>query len=142
MKNNDIWDLVLLPEGDVNGYLKSREIRKIMWKYTKRLVTKGFTQKESIAYKETFYSVFSKDSFTIIMTLVAHFNLELYQMDVKTIFLNSDIDETIYMVQPENFVSGNSKNMICKFKKIHLWIQTSVSIIVFQISSSDYLIWF
>ena len=38
-------------------------------------------------------------------------------MDVKTTFLNGDIDETIYMVQPENFVSGNSKSMVCKLKK-------------------------
>ncbi|RDX96349.1 hypothetical protein CR513_21000, partial [Mucuna pruriens] len=40
----------------------------------------------------------------IIMTLVAYFDLELHQMDVKTAFLNGDIDETIYMVQPEIFV--------------------------------------
>jgi hypothetical protein len=51
------------------------------------------------------------------MVLVAHFNLELHQMDVKTAFLNGDIDETIYMVQPENFVSGDPKNMVCKLKK-------------------------
>ena len=43
------------------------------------------------------------------MTLVAHFDLELHQMDVKTAFLDSDIDETIYMMQPENFVSGEPK---------------------------------
>jgi len=43
------------------------------------------------------------------MTLVAHFN----RMDIKTTFLNGEIDETIYMVQPENFVSGNSKSMVC-----------------------------
>ena len=41
----------------------------------------------------------------IIMALATHFNLELHQMNVNTIFLNGDIDETIYMVQPENFVS-------------------------------------
>ena len=38
-------------------------------------------------------------------------------MDVKTDFLNGDIDETIYMVQPKNFVSGDPKNIICKLKK-------------------------
>ncbi|XP_047953586.1 secreted RxLR effector protein 161-like [Salvia hispanica] len=46
------------------------------------------------------------------MALVAHFNLELHQMDVKTSFLNGDITETIYMVQPENFVSGDPKKMV------------------------------
>ena len=51
------------------------------------------------------------------MALVAHFNLELHQMDVKSTFLNGDIDETIYIVQPENFVSGEAKKMVCKLKK-------------------------
>ena len=51
------------------------------------------------------------------MALVSHFNLELHQMDVKTSFLNGDIDETIYMVQPENFMSGDTKKMVCNLKK-------------------------
>ncbi|RDY13430.1 hypothetical protein CR513_01661, partial [Mucuna pruriens] len=45
------------------------------------------------------------------MALVAHFDLELHQMDVKTVFLNGDIDKTIYMMQLENFVSHESKSM-------------------------------
>jgi len=51
------------------------------------------------------------------MTLVAHYDLELHQMDVKTAFLNGDIEETIYMIQPENFVLGNSKSMVFKLNK-------------------------
>jgi len=51
------------------------------------------------------------------VVLVAHFDLELHQMDVKTTFLDGDVDETIYMVRPENFVSGDPKNMLCKLKK-------------------------
>ena len=51
------------------------------------------------------------------MALVAHYDLELHQMDVKTAFLNGDIVETIYMVQPENFVSGDPKNMVCGLKQ-------------------------
>ena len=51
------------------------------------------------------------------MTLVAHFDLELHQMDVKTTFLNGEIDETIYMKQPGNFVIGDSKSMVCKLNK-------------------------
>ncbi|KZV42092.1 hypothetical protein F511_11688 [Dorcoceras hygrometricum] len=51
------------------------------------------------------------------MALVAHFDLELHQMDVKTTFINGDIDETIYMRQPEGFVSGDPDNIVCKFKK-------------------------
>ena len=46
------------------------------------------------------------------MTLVVHFDLELHQMDVKTTFLNGEIDEIIYMEQPENFVTGDPKSMV------------------------------
>ena len=49
------------------------------------------------------------------MDLVTHFDLELHQMDVKMVFLNGDIDETIYMVQPET-VSGDPKNMFFKLQ--------------------------
>ena len=48
------------------------------------------------------------------MALMAYFDLELYHMDVKTVFLNRNIDETIYMVQPGNFVFGDLKSMVCK----------------------------
>ena len=51
------------------------------------------------------------------MTLVAHYDLELHQMDVKTAFLNEDIEESIYMVQPENFESKDSKHLVCRLKK-------------------------
>jgi Reverse transcriptase (RNA-dependent DNA polymerase) len=72
-----------------------------------------------------------KDSFRIIMPLVAHFDLELHQMDIKIAFLNGDIDEYIYMSQPPNYESDDSKQMVSR---------TSVSSAVFQISSSNYLI--
>jgi len=49
-----------------------------------------------------------KDSFRIIMKLVAHFNLELHQMDIKTAFFNGDIEEEIYMVQLDNFEAKSS----------------------------------
>ena len=85
--------------------------------YKARLVAKGFTQKEGIHYKETFSPVSSKGPFRIIMALVAHYDLELHQMDVKTAFLNGSIDETIYMVQPENFESNDSKQLVCRLKR-------------------------
>jgi hypothetical protein len=67
-------------------------------------MAKGFTQRERINYNETFSPVSSKDSFRIIMTLVAHYNLELHQMDVKTTFLNGGLYENVYMTQPKDFV--------------------------------------
>ena len=122
MKDNDVWDLVPLLEGvkpiGCKWIFKTkRDLKGDVETYKARLVTKGYTQKEGIDYKETFSLVSSKDSFRTIVALVTHFDLELHQMDVKTTFLNCDIDETIYMVQPENFVSGDTKRMVCKLMK-------------------------
>ncbi|KAK7276201.1 hypothetical protein RIF29_17337 [Crotalaria pallida] len=122
MKDNDVWDLVPLPEGEkpIGNkwiYKTKRDSKGNVERFKAPLVGKGYTQKKGIDYKETFSPVSSKDSFRIIMALVAHFDLELHQMDVKTAFLNGDIDETIYMVQPENFVIGDAKKMVCKLKK-------------------------
>ncbi|RDY13514.1 hypothetical protein CR513_01555, partial [Mucuna pruriens] len=58
-----------------------------------------------------FIELLEEDSFRIVMAQVAHFDLKLHQMDVKIAFLSGDIDETIYMMQLENFVSNESKSM-------------------------------
>ena len=78
-------------------------------RYKARLVAKGFTQREGIDYNETFSLVLCKDSFRIIMTLVAHYDLELHQMDVKTTFLNRDLEENVYMAQSKG-LSWKEKN--------------------------------
>ena len=82
-----------------------------------KLVTKGCTQKNGIDYKETFSLVLRNDSFNIIMTLVAHYDLELHQMDVKTAFLNGDLEENVYMDQPMGFSVEGKEHMVCKLKK-------------------------
>ena len=61
-------------------------------------------QREGIDQNETIFPVSRKDSFRIIKALVAHYDLELHQMDVNTAFLNGDLYENIYMAQPKGFV--------------------------------------
>ena len=86
-------------------------------RYEARLVTKGFTQDERIDYKKTFSSISKKDSFRIIMALVAHFDLELQQMDVKMAFLNGNLDEEVYIKQLEGFSFRYGEHLVCKLKK-------------------------
>ena len=50
------------------------------------------------------------------MALVAHFDLELHQMDVKTTFLNGDLSEEVYMSQPQGFEANEKENMVCRLK--------------------------
>ena len=102
MHDNDVWDLVQLLEGlkpiGCKWIFKiKRDSKGNTGRYKARLVAKGFTQREGIDCNETFSPISSKDSFRIIMALVAHFDLELHQIDVKSAFLNGEIDETIYM---------------------------------------------
>lgn len=60
------------------------------------------------------------------MALVAHFDLELHQMDVKTAFLNGDLNEEVCMQHPQGFVGKGSEHLACKLKKsIYGWKQTS-----------------
>ena len=53
----------------------------------------------------------------MIMTLVAQYDLELHQMDVKTAFLNGELEEEVYMDQPDGFSSKRKDRMVCKLKK-------------------------
>jgi hypothetical protein len=88
-------------------------------------VEKYFMQREVIDYNETFSPVLCKDFFRIIMALVAHYDLELHQIDVKTTFLNGDLGENVYMAQrkvlsiaqPKGFVMEEKERMGCRLKK-------------------------
>ena len=102
MDQNGVWDLVELPNkckkiGYKWVFKTKRDAKGNIERYKARLVAKGFTQKEGIDYGETFSPISKKDSLRIVMALVAHYDLELHQMDVKTTFLNGNLDEDIYM---------------------------------------------
>ena len=81
-----------------------------------RLVAKEYTQKEGIDYKETFSPVVMLKSIRILLSIVVHYNYEIWKMDVKTAFLNDNLEEEIYMLQPEGFIAKNQKHMVCKLK--------------------------
>ena len=70
-----------------------------------------------IDFKETFSLVSTKDSLWVIMAIVAHFDLELHQMDVMTTFLNGDLVEDVYMSQPIGFEEVGEEHMVCKLQK-------------------------
>ena len=66
---------------------------------------------------ETFSPISKKDSFRVIMALIAHFDFELHQMDVKMTFINSDLEEEFYIKQLEGFSSSDGKHLVCKLNK-------------------------
>ncbi|KAJ9557778.1 hypothetical protein OSB04_012392 [Centaurea solstitialis] len=82
-----------------------------------RLVAKGFTQTHGIDYDETFSPVAMLKSIRILMAISAYFNYEIWQMDVKTAFLNGKLTEDVYMEQPEGFEDPKNPNKVCKLRK-------------------------
>ncbi|KAI5354743.1 hypothetical protein L3X38_007638 [Prunus dulcis] len=122
MSKNWVWKLVILPLGCKPigckwVYKTKRNAQGQIDRYKARLVAKGYTQEEGVDYNETFSPVSTKDSFRVIMALVAHFDLHLHQMDVKTAFLNGELIEEIYMKQPDGFASKGEENLVCKLQK-------------------------
>ena len=117
MVHNEVRDLVELLEGHLKVGCKwvfntKCDSHGNLECYKVRLVAKGFTKKDGINYKETFSPVSKKYSFRIIMALMAHYDLELHQMDVKTVFLNGNLNEEVYMDQPIGFIE-KGKNIWC-----------------------------
>ena len=96
--SNNVCDLVELPNGArVIGckwvYKTKKDLLGNIERHKVRLVVKGFTQKEGIDYIETFSPVSKKDYLRVILALIAHFYMELQQMDVKIAFLNGELEK-------------------------------------------------
>jgi len=85
-------------------------------KYKARFVAKGYAQKEGIDYEETFSPVARYTSIRSVISLAAQLGWEIYQMDVRTAFLNMMIEE-VYIEQPEGFETHEKKSHVCRLKK-------------------------
>ncbi|GJT69722.1 zinc finger, CCHC-type containing protein [Tanacetum coccineum] len=86
-------------------------------KFKARLVIQGFRQKERIDYFDTYAPVARITTIILLLALAAIHNLVIHQMDVKTAFLNGDLDEEVYMKQPEGFVMPGNEHKVCKLVK-------------------------
>ncbi|GJW61059.1 retrotransposon protein, putative, ty1-copia subclass, partial [Tanacetum coccineum] len=85
--------------------------------YKARLVTNGYTQLYEVDYEETFSPVADIRAIKILISIAAFYDYKIWQMDVKTVFLNSYLDEDIYMVQPEGFVDPKHPRNVCKLQR-------------------------
>ena len=86
-------------------------------RYKAQLVVKGFNQKKGIDFEEIFSQVVNMSFIRVALGHVAHLNLEVEQLDVKTTFLHGDLEEVIYLQQPERFEVKGKENLVYKLKK-------------------------
>ncbi|RVW71217.1 Retrovirus-related Pol polyprotein from transposon TNT 1-94 [Vitis vinifera] len=120
--SNQTWELVDLPPGSKPIGCKWVFRRKyhtdgMIQTFKARLVAKGFKQREGIDYFDTYVPVARTTSIRILFALASIHNLFVHQMDVKTAFLNGDLNEEVYMEQPEGFVLLGNENKVCKLVK-------------------------
>jgi len=122
MKINKVWTLVEASK-DIKSigckwvYKKKIGADGKVETYKARLVAKGYRQKEGIDYDETFSPVAMIKSIRILLAIAAYYDYEIWQMDVKTAFLNGELKEEVYMTQPEGFTSMFDINKVCKLQR-------------------------
>ena len=122
MYSNQVWDLLKVPSGIKPVgckwvYKRKGGIDRKVETFKARLVVKGYTQKESTDYEETVSPVAMLKSIRILIFIAAHYDYEIWQMNVKTTFLDGNLEEEIYMMQPEGFIAKNQEHMVCKLKR-------------------------
>ncbi|GJR04718.1 retrovirus-related pol polyprotein from transposon TNT 1-94 [Tanacetum coccineum] len=121
-KRLEVWELVSCPD---NVFLiklkwiykvKTYEFGRVL-KNKARLVAQGFRQEEGIDFEESFAPVARIEAIRIFVANAAHKNMTIYQIDVKTAFLNGKLKEEVYVSQPEGFVDQDNPSHVYKLKK-------------------------
>lgn len=119
MRKAKTWTLVKPPPGchpvDCKWvFTIKRDKNGVVAKYKARLVAKGFTQRYGYDYNETYSPVVKMSTIRMMFALANHHDLLIHQMDVKTAFLNGQLEEEIYMRQPHGFEEGKK---VCRLNK-------------------------
>jgi hypothetical protein len=84
---------------------------------TTRLVCKGYAQVEGIDFEETFASIARMEAIRLLLDYAWSKNIKVYHMDVKSTFLNGELDEEVYIEQLEGFQLSKNADYVCKLKK-------------------------
>ncbi|GJR75158.1 retrovirus-related pol polyprotein from transposon TNT 1-94 [Tanacetum coccineum] len=124
-----VWELV--PRPDKVMVITLKWIYKVkldklggILKNKARLVARGYRQEEGIDFEESFAPVARLEAIRIFLAFAAHMNMVVYQMDVKTAFLNGNLREEVYVSQPDGFVDKDNPNHVYKLKKALFMVVT------------------
>ncbi|KAH9667537.1 hypothetical protein KPL70_021079 [Citrus sinensis] len=119
---NDTWELTTLPKGHKAIGVKwvykiKRNAKGEIKRHKARLVAKGYSQKAGIDYDEVFAPVARLETIRLIISLAAQNKWKIFQMDVKSAFLNGFLDEEVYIEQPLGYVVKRHKDKVLRLKK-------------------------
>ncbi|GJX88353.1 putative ribonuclease H-like domain-containing protein [Tanacetum coccineum] len=117
-----VWELVPRPEGKNIIALKwlwknKCDAENIVVRNKTRLVAKGYKQEEGIDFEESFAPVARLEAVRMFIAYAAHKNITIFQMDVKTAFLNGPLKEEVYVSQPEGFIDPEFPDRVYRLKK-------------------------
>jgi hypothetical protein len=120
--SNGTWELVDRPYGYKPVGCKWVFKKKLMLdgtvdKYKVNLVAKGYTQNEDEDFFDTYSPVTRLTTIHVLLSLTTSHGLLVHQMDVKIAFLNEELEEEIYMTQPDGFVVKGQEDNVCKLQK-------------------------
>jgi hypothetical protein len=120
--SNGTWELVdrpydCKPVGCKWVFKKKLRPYGTIDKYKVRLVVKGYTQKEGENFFDTYSPIARLITICVLFSLAASHGLLIYQMYIKIAFLNLELEEEIYMTQPDRFVVKGQEDNLCKLLK-------------------------
>ena len=122
LMKNETWKLVELPSD--RKPIGCKWVFKVKYcsdgkieRFKARLVAKGYAQKYGIDYDETFSPVIRFSSIRALLAYAVQNDLLVHQMDVVTAFLNGNLEEEIYMEQPDGYIQPGKENLVCKLQK-------------------------
>ena len=123
IEENKTWCLVDLPPGHKPIGLKwvfkvKRDEHGAIVKLKARLVAKGYVQRPGIDFEEVFAPVAPLESVRLLLAVAAHESWEVHHMDVKSAFLNGDLQEEVYVSQPAGFIIQGAEHKVLKLKKV------------------------
>jgi hypothetical protein len=122
IEKNDTWELVQRPK--IKNVIDTKWVfsNKLnengdVTRNTDRLVCKGYAQIEGIDFEETFSPVARMEVIHLLLAYACSKNVKVYQMNIKSDFLNGELEEEVYIEQPEGFQLSENTDYVCKLKK-------------------------
>jgi histone deacetylase 1/2 len=122
IQDNNTWELEMLPTGHRASGLKwvykvKHDSAGNVVKYKARLVAKGYAQRQGIDFDEVFAPVARIETVRMLLAVATHRRWNVHHMDVKSAFLNGELEEEVYVHQPVGFIDEDNAGKVLRLKK-------------------------